>query len=255
MWPDLPAPFIFAHRGASAHAPENTLAAFLLAARQGAPAVELDVRLSADGQVVVIHDPTVDRTTDGTGLVADLPLAALKELDAGTKFDVQFKGERIPTLDEFFETAGRQLYTNIELANYIQDHKADHADGMIERVAGIVHRHGLQSRVLFSSFDTENLRRVRSLLPEVPCGLLAGPLWEGRQARRSEWQQDAYATLNPHYLDTTRSLVRRVHARGKRIYAYTVNSRFAMRRLRYLGVDAIITDDPPLARKVFLEQA
>ena len=255
MWPDLPAPFIFAHRGASAHAPENTLAAFALAIRQGAPAIELDVRLSADGQVMVIHDATVDRTTDGSGRVADLPLAALKQLDAGAKFNVQFKGERIPTLDEVFETVGRQLFINVELANYIQNHMADPVDGMIERVAEIVRRHGLQSRVLFSSFDTENLRRMRSLLPEVPCGLLAGTLWHGRQARRTEWQQDTYTTLNPLFLDTTRSLVRRVHARGKRVFVYTVNSPFTMRRLRRLGVDAIITDDPPLAKRIFLGQA
>ncbi len=92
----LPRPILFAHRGASASAPENTLAAFRLAVRQGAPAIELDVKLSADGQVMVFHDPTVNRTTDGTGFVHRLPLAELRELDAGGKFDPRFRGNEFP---------------------------------------------------------------------------------------------------------------------------------------------------------------
>jgi glycerophosphoryl diester phosphodiesterase len=110
MYSNLPRPTIFAHRGASAYAPENTLAAFELAIHQKADAIELDVKLSSDDQVVVIHDQTVDRTTNGTGRVNDLPLAALLELDAGSHFDIAYKGESIPTLSQVFETVGRKDY-------------------------------------------------------------------------------------------------------------------------------------------------
>src|SRR3990170_393671 len=106
MFNQLPRPVIFAHRGASAYAPENTLAAFSLAVRQKSDGIELDAKLSADGHVVVIHDQTVDRTTSSRGRVADLTLADLREMDAGSHFDVEYKGERIPTLEEVFEAIG-----------------------------------------------------------------------------------------------------------------------------------------------------
>src|SRR5512139_1857475 len=114
----LSQPIIFAHRGASAHAPENTLAAFELALAQQADAIELDVKLSADGRVIVIHDSTVDRTTDGHGKVKDMSLADLKALDAGSFFSSEFAGEKIPTLDEVFEAVGRRTFINIELKNH-----------------------------------------------------------------------------------------------------------------------------------------
>src|SRR5512136_2702473 len=98
MWIDAPRPIIIAHRGDKSHAPENTLAAFSLAAEEGADAIEFDVKLSADGQVIVLHDQTVDRTTNGKGNVSRLPLTALRELDAGMWFSEQYRGEKIPTL-------------------------------------------------------------------------------------------------------------------------------------------------------------
>ena len=93
-------PAFFAHRGACAHAPENTLSAFELAAKQGAPAIEFDVKLTSDRQVIIIHDQTLDRTTNGSGEVAKHSLAALRELDAGSWLSADFRGEKIPTLDE-----------------------------------------------------------------------------------------------------------------------------------------------------------
>src|SRR5512141_2609782 len=100
MLENFPKPFLLAHRGASTHAPENTLPAFELALEEGADGVELDAKLSADGKVVVIHDATVDRTTDGHGRVSELSLQELKALDAGASFGDRFRGVRIPTLDE-----------------------------------------------------------------------------------------------------------------------------------------------------------
>src|SRR3972149_525582 len=118
MLSGFPIPAIFAHRGSSAHAPENTLAAFELALQQEADGIELDAKLSADQQEDIIHDQTVDRTTHGTGRVRDLSPPALRELDAGSHFDVAFRGELIPTLAEVFEAVGKRTFINIELKNY-----------------------------------------------------------------------------------------------------------------------------------------
>ena len=118
MYAQLPRPAIFAHRGSSAYAPENTLAAFDLAISQNADAIEFDAKLSADGHVVVIHDQTIDRTTNGSGFVNQLPLKSLKGFDAGSKFDPKFSGEKIPTLDEVLANIGKRIFINIEIIGY-----------------------------------------------------------------------------------------------------------------------------------------
>ena len=133
MFENLSHPIIFAHRGASTYAPENTLASFRLALSQGADAVELDVRLSADGQVVVMHDPIVDRTTNGHGRVAQLTLTELRSLDAGSFFSEKYRGEKIPLLEEVFEAVGRKMFINVELKN-----SAATCDQLIEKVCALV---------------------------------------------------------------------------------------------------------------------
>lgn len=111
-------PILLGHRGAKNYAPENTLAAFTLALEQGADGVELDAKLSADGVVVVHHDAMLDRTTDGKGPLARHTFAQLRELDAGSFFSEKFRGEKIPTLEEVFETVGKRAVVNVELTNY-----------------------------------------------------------------------------------------------------------------------------------------
>src|SRR3989304_10409901 len=163
-------PLIFAHRGASAYAPENTLAAFRLALEHGADGIELDAKLSADGQVVVIHDQTVDRTTDGHGRVNQLTLTQLRQLDAGFCKGAAFKGERIPTLAEVLEMLGDRLIINIELTNYDSPQ-----DGLPEKAAELVRAGHLEQSVLFSSFLPSNLLAIRNILPSVPLAILAPP--------------------------------------------------------------------------------
>lgn len=234
----LPQPVVFAHRGASAYAPENTLAAFQLAFQQAAPAIEFDVKLTADGRVVVIHDQTVDRTTDGSGNVAKLPLAALRELDAGSWLSAQFRGEKIPTLDEVFETLGKKLLMNVELTNY-----ATPFDALIPKVAELIKKHGLENHIWFSSFFPHNLTSMARLLPSVPRGQL---IWPGPTG----WWQRAWGSLidihaeHPWKDDLTTEYIKNVHARGRRIHVWTVNDPDELRRLQALHVDGIITDDP-----------
>ena len=244
MWTDLSRPIIIAHRGDKTHAPENTLAAFKMAAENGADAIEFDVKLTADGRVIVLHDPTVNRTTNGIGKISHLPFAAVKELDAGAWFSDIFRGECIPSLDEVFETVGKRLHFNIELTNY-----ASPFDGLVTRVVDLVKKHGLQNQMLFSSFLARNLQMTRSLLPEVPCGLLCMRGKLGSWGRTISWRGDYFA-LHPYFTDVNPALVYRVQAARKRVNVWTVNNEGDLKRMIGYGVDAIITDDPVLALRL-----
>lgn len=246
MYADLPTPTLFAHRGASAHAPENTLAAFELALRQQADAIELDVMLTADNAVIVFHDHTLERVTDGTGKIAGYPLNVLKQLDAGSHFDAAFRGERIPTLDEVFETVGARTFINIELKN-----DATPNDNLPESVAALVTRHNLTQHVMVSSFNPIALRRFRRALPQVPQGLLALSGWQGALARGAfgRWISP-HEALHPDQSDVNPALLHAAHRRGQRVHPYTVNLPANLLRLFALGIDGIHTDDPLLARQV-----
>lgn len=245
MLDSYPQPIIFAHRGASAHAPENTLTAFELALAQNADGIELDVKLTADGQVVVIHDATVNRTTGSHGRVKDLSLAQLQALDAGSFFSEKYRGEKIPTLEEVFETVGKRAFINVELTNYNTPR-----DQLAETVCMLVKKFSLQKHVMFSSFLASNLSRARAYLPGVPRGLLAFHGLLGAWARSFGFAFGRYHALHPNLKDVTPEQVQRVHRLQRRIHVWTVNAAEDMRRLFGWGVDAIITDDPPLAVQV-----
>ena len=239
---ELPHPLIFAHRGASAYAPENTLAAFELALKQGAMAIELDVKLSADGEVIVIHDQTVDRTTNSHGRVAELTLDELRQLDAGSHFDICFQGEAIPTLAEVFESIGDKALINIELTNYNSP-----TDDLPQKVAELTIQYGLARHILYSSFNPIALRRIRKMIPEAPLGLLALPGPGGMLARSWFGRLVPYYSLQPAWRDISPRLVKRVHKRGCKVFSYTVNNAQNMSRLFNMGVDGVFTDDPVLA--------
>lgn len=239
-------PLNLGHRGASAYAPENTLAAFRLAAEMGADGVELDAKVSRDGVVVVMHDPTVDRTTGGSGRVSDLALADLKRLDAGSKFDRRFAGECVPTLEEVFDAVADRLIVNIELTNY-----SSPADALELNVIDLIARRDLADRVMVSSFNPLSLRRVKRSAPHVVCGLLYSPgdpiylrqTWGAPLIPYLEARHPAYRMVDADY-------VRKYHARGQRINVWTVNEEDDMRRMIEAGVDAIMTDRPFVLQKL-----
>jgi glycerophosphoryl diester phosphodiesterase len=240
MWDDLPAPIVIGHRGDKLYSPENTLSSFTQAAEKGADAVEFDVKLTADRQVVVIHDQTVNRTTNGSGNISKLSLDAIRKFDAGIQFPGQFSKEKIPTLEEVFDTVGKRVLMNVELTNY-----ATPADGLVPIVVDLVKKHGMENRVLFSSFFSWNLKLAGRLLPGTPRALLTMRGWKGYWGRSLGWRGD-YMALNPFFTDINASMVNRLHASGKRVFAWTVTPEAGIQKMIRLGVDGIITGDPAL---------
>jgi glycerophosphoryl diester phosphodiesterase len=246
MYNQLPSPAIIAHRGASAHAPENTLAAFQLALRQQADGIEMDTQLTSDGQVVVFHDQTVNRTTEGSGRVREKSLAELRELDAGSHFDIAFRGEPIPTLEEVFELLGTQIFINIELSNY-----GALFNSLPEKVASLVRRYGMGPRILFSSFNPIALRRIQRLVPGAPLGLLAYQGKKGALARGFLGKALVpYQSLHSALPDVSPEMVKRAHKENRRLFVFNVHQSAEMRRLFRMEVDGIFVDDPLLARRV-----
>lgn len=230
---------VFGHRGASAYAPMNTLPAFELAAQQGADGIELDVHRSSDGHAVIVHDFTVDATTDGSGPVAEKTLAELKALDAGSWFGDAFKGVRIPTLDEVFEAVGQRLLVNVEIKSQTPE-----TDGVEQVVAEVIARHSMQRRVIVSSFNPLTLQRFRAAMPEVPIGFLHAPgipvdteALMTRLGLAHEARHPYHELIDAAYMDWAR-------ASGYRVNTWTVNDSARARVLGALGVDAIITDRP-----------
>ncbi len=236
-------PLVLAHRGASYDAPANTLAAFKLARQMGADGVELDTSLTADGIPVVIHDFSVDETTDGTGRVRDLTLREIKRLDAGSHYDFAFKTERIPTLEEAFEVMGPEMLVNVELKSV-----GLRPNGLEAAVLGVIRRHNMHSRVIVSSFNLFALRRFHHLAPNIPLGYLYSPdmplylrwfmLGVPHQARHPQ-----HTLITPNYMAWA-------HHQRFRVNTWTVDDPARMSALRDLGVDAIITNRPNVLLEV-----
>jgi glycerophosphoryl diester phosphodiesterase len=231
--------FVTAHRGFSGKAPENTLAAFRAAIDAGCDMVELDVHLSRDNRVVVIHDDTLERTTSGRGHVADHTYAELKRLDAGSWFDSRFSGEPIPALAEVLSLARGRVLVNIELKKgkyfpYTMEELADRTLREVE-IAGML------DQVLFSSFDPVAIDRIREKNPLLPVALITSKPWltpeEAGGGKR-------YPTLNCRITVLNEDNVHLAHAKGIRIHAWTVNDTAEMRKAIALGVDGIITNHP-----------
>lgn len=245
LYPKIP--LLLGHRGASAYAPENTLAAFRRALDLGADGFELDVTLSADAVPVVIHDDTVDRTTDGEGRVDRLTLAQLKQLDAGywAKFGAEFAGERIPALAEVFAELGQRALINVELK---EDPSPDRK--LAEKVVALIHEHGVAERVVVSSFYYDNLRRVKAVAPMLPVGLLYSPNEPLRMLRAWLGPGVRAEAHHPYYRLINAATLRWYHVRGYRVNVWTVNAEADLARLVRLGVDGIITDRPDVALRI-----
>jgi len=237
-------PLVFAHRGASRDAPENTLTAFRLGLEQGADWIELDVRLTSDGQLAVFHDDALDRTTDGTGPVSAHTLWELQQFDAGRWKGERFAGETIPTLDEVFEALPGVL-VNVELKSV-----SVLADGLEEKVLACIRAHGAEGDVLISSFNPLALARMRALEPALPLAMVFGP--DLSLPLRRAWLRSLArpAALHPHHTMVTARHMAWARRHGLRVNAWTVDDPAEMRRLLALGVDGIFTNVPGVLREV-----
>ncbi len=235
-WSSGQRPFIIGHRGASADAPENTLAAFALAQAQGAAGVEFDVQLSADGWPVVIHDGKLDRTTNGQGSVQQFTLAQLQALDAG-------EGQSIPTLDEVFETLGPHFLYNVELKT-----AAFRNTGLAAAVADRIQSHNVARQTVVSSFNPLAVRYARRHLTQST--------WVAHLSYKSGFQflQSfiPVQAVHPHYRMVDASYMAWAKKHGWRVNVWTVDDPAEAQRLAGLGVNAIITNKPKLIREALV---
>ena len=230
------------HRGARGYAPENTLVSFNLAVEMGVQAVETDVHISRDGQVVLIHDHTVDRTTDGHGFVKDLTLAELKKLDAGAWYDPRFAGQRILTLAELLAWAKNRVGVAIEIKN-----GPIYYPGIAAQTIRLVHEHDMLHQTILLSFDHFVLREAKTIEPQVATGIL----YAGRLIDPVAAAQAANAdSLNPAWAFITPDLVQTAHAAGLAISPWCPNDLPTLRMLDAIGVDSIGTDYPDLFEQI-----
>ncbi|NMH69402.1 glycerophosphodiester phosphodiesterase [Bacillus sp. RO3] len=230
-----------AHRGATGYAPENTIAGFDLAVDMKADYIEIDVQRSEDGELVVIHDTTVDRTTDGTGRVGDLTLVELKSLDAGSWKGEEFAGERIPTFHEVLERYHGKVGILIELK------APEQYPGMEEQVADALKERHLDrpqnGKIIVQSFNVLSMKKMDQLLPEVPIGVLISN--SALTTEEAIKQFSSFADwFNPSYKLVMEELVDRVHSHDMKIGSWTVRNQETADFLFDMKVDAIITDYP-----------
>ena len=227
------------HRGAKGHAPENTMASFDLAVQMGVHAVETDVHLSKDGEVVIIHDHTVDRTTDGHGFIKDMTVAELKRLDAGAWYDARFAGERILTLAELLAWARDRVPLAIEIKN-----GPIYYPGIAGKVIRLVRDfRDMTLQVILLSFDHLVLREAKMIAPEIATGILyVGGLVDAIGAARAAGAD----SLNPNWAFVTPALVGSAHAAGLAVSPWCPNDLATLRMLDQMGVDSIGTDYPDL---------
>lgn len=235
-------PIVIGHRGAAGLAPENTLAAFRKGLELGADLLECDVHLSRDDRLVVIHDHTVDRTTDGKGRVRDLSLEELKALDAGARHGEEFAGERIPTLDEVLDLTKGRAKLSIEVKQGPVFYP-----GIEAAVVAALERAGALDDALVISFDHRALGRIRSLTKRVPVGVLYGarPVDPVGLARAA----DAQALL-PQWTLVTEEDIAEARRAGLPVLPWTVNDAEQMARLLRMGVDGLTSDYPDVLRSV-----
>jgi glycerophosphoryl diester phosphodiesterase len=225
--------FCFAHRGASAHAPENTLMAIRKALEMGAPWVEVDVYL-AQGELVVIHDRHLNRTTNGTGDVTQCSLSYIRSLDAG-------KGEKIPFLREVFDTVSGRAGINVEL-------KGEDTAGPVATLIDDYVAQGkfTYDQVLVSSFDHRLLMAVSSRDAQIPIGVLVEKIF----AETVPFAEEMGAfSIHLYHRAVTTEFVADAHRRGMKVFVYTVNRADEVRKMKALGVDGVFTNYPALCKE------
>lgn len=236
--------WIIGHRGYPANYPENTLAAFEAAIEAGAIMIELDVMLSRDRKVVVIHDAALDRTTNGKGAVADLTLAELKQLDAGSWFNKQFADQKIPELSEVLDLVNSRVYVNIEIKS--NAYESLHPPDAIEKqVVDLLRQKDLLATSMVSSFDVNILEQI-AFMENPPATAFISKKPASKSTVHMCTRLKVFS-WHPDHRIVTRSQVEQMHAAGIKVFPYKVDFSDDFARMRDLQVDGVITNDPELA--------
>jgi len=233
-------PLIIGHRGWSARLPENTLGAIDAALDAGADGVECDVRRCEDGHIVLMHDETVDRTTDGTGRVADLTLTELRALNACRPREPRFadvQPEPVPTLEEALTHVRGRGVALLDMKE----------EGIVEPVAGIVRGLDMESDVILCSWTSRNAERVREALPGSASAVIAAIPEDLPPTYFTDWTRVGVRCFSANERTVTPEFVRAAHLRAMSVFVWTVNEPERMQVLREMGVDAILTDAPDVA--------
>lgn len=242
--PERDRPLIFAHRGLSIDAPENTMAAFRLAKEKGSPGVELDIHLTVDGQLVIIHDHNTTRVSPGTSLVVEESTTAqLKDIDIGSWKGQQWKGERPPLLSELFEELGNDLYFDVEIKSGKAEDK-----GLEAALTRLLSSFGYGAeRIVVSSFNPVALKRFKALCPHIPTAIIycvdAGVPWylrhgEGRWIGGTDF-------LKPKHTQATRlGLAIGRMTGGRKVIPWTIDDPAVAARVLTIGCDGIISNIP-----------
>ena len=232
---------ITAHRGASREAPENTLEAFEAALDSGADYIELDVQLTKDGQLVVFHDETIDRTTNGKGKLSDITYAQLQNYSAGSWFGTtdEFADVKVPLLSEVLDLVGDQIMLNIEIKAH------GNITGTVEQTVELIHEYGITDSCYVSSFSYKALKVVKKLDPNIKTGLIANV------AAASGYSRLKYVdVLSLNHIFVNATVVSAAHQNGKRVFVWTVDKSDDMKKMIALGVDNIITNRPAACAKI-----
>jgi glycerophosphoryl diester phosphodiesterase len=232
--------FIAAHRGDRALAPENTIPAFEAAFASGSQFVETDLQLTADGQVVLMHDDTVDRTTDGTGAVSALTLAEIRALDAGSWYGTDFAGTRVPVLEEFLDLLARASRPG---ATALLELKGFWREADVRQVLSAVYLRGVQDRVVFASFHLGTIENARAAAPAIPRVVIQQQLSPDPVGLARFYGAIAILTT-PGSVEDAPDVIGDMHAAGLGVLLYTLNTENRWSEALALGVDGIVTDTP-----------
>ncbi|WP_431794647.1 glycerophosphodiester phosphodiesterase [Bacillus altitudinis] len=235
--------YIIAHRGSSSAAPENTIAAFDVAVKQGADYIELDVQMTMDQHVVVIHDDTVDRTTNGNGLVKSYTLDQLKKLDAGSWFDQQYTNERIPTLQEILERYSQRIGILIEIKH------PKRQIGIEKAVARIINRFAYSRHIMIQSFDVHALQRIKAFAPSLRTALIIKPDAFKLTKRKLTTYSSLANCLNMKKTMINRWWIDRIHTFGMDVFIWTVKDQKTADRIKKYPIDGVVTDNPLFFQK------
>jgi glycerophosphoryl diester phosphodiesterase len=237
-------PLILAHRGASAHAPENTLASFARAIQDKADGIELDVWKCGSGEVVVTHNRNVKILTGKGGNLQKMSLSQLRKLDFGKHHGNVFHGEKIPTLKEVLDLTGGMELINIEIKGM-----GIRSDGIELDVAELIQRFKLLRRVVVSSFNPTILLRLQKINPALHLGLLLSE--KSPLALRRGWSANLLKpySLHPSFPLLKPALIQKTHQKGAKVFSWTINTPHQLQTCIKYQIDAIITDDPAWARK------